>query len=166
MGRTSGKISFTAGSLENQYPRGWRCGADDLDFASLAKRTSNILTSRRAKNIRNLRSQEANQLPTHVETADVLRDVNDSGEFSLAALVRVLESQTAIPSLEQIYDWLESVNISDEELEPYVAFKDGNYWRHRVCRNEFVEMLVLCWRPGHRTPIHDHNVSHVGGILL
>ncbi len=62
--------------------------------------------------------------------------------------------------LEQIYEWLKSAVISREELEPYLGFKDGNYWRHRVCRNEFAEMLVLCWRPGHRTPIHDHNGSH------
>ncbi len=27
-------------------------------------------------------------------------------------------------------------------------------------KNEFVEMLVLCWKPGQRTPIHDHNGSH------
>ena len=26
-------------------------------------------------------------------------------------------------------------------------------------------MLVLCWRPGHRTPIHDHNGSH-GGVCV
>jgi len=26
-------------------------------------------------------------------------------------------------------------------------------------------MLVLCWRPGRRTPIHDHNGSH-GGVKI
>ena len=26
-------------------------------------------------------------------------------------------------------------------------------------------MLVLCWRPGQRTPIHDHNGSH-GGVKV
>jgi cysteine dioxygenase len=55
--------------------------------------------------------------------------------------------------------------VSREELQPYIGFKEGNYWRHRVCRNKFVEMLVLCWRPGHRTPIHDHNGSH-GGVKV
>ena len=41
-----------------------------------------------------------------------------------------------------------------------MGFKEKNYWRHRVCKNDAVEMLVLCWRPGQRTPIHDHNGSH------
>jgi cysteine dioxygenase len=56
--------------------------------------------------------------------------------------------------------WLSNVEIYDFDLQPYIGFKEGNYWRHRVCRNEAVEMLVICWRPGQQTPIHDHNGSH------
>jgi cysteine dioxygenase len=100
-------------------------------------------------------------LSTHVETTEGLQGKGlKRNTFSLRALVEALESQSSAPALEQIYDWLENAVISEEELKPYVGFKEGNYWRHRVCRNEFVEMLVLCWRPGHRTPIHDHNGSH------
>jgi cysteine dioxygenase len=113
-----------------------------------------------------LRFKEATPLSTHVETEhDLQTDKIDRNAFSLPALVKALQSQTSVPSLEQIYDWLEKANISTEELQAYIGFKDGNYWRHRVCRNEFVEMLVLCWRPGHRTPIHDHNGSH-GGVKV
>ncbi len=105
-------------------------------------------------------------MSTHVETEqDIHNTKNGSNDFSLSDLVKALESQTSVPALEQIYDWLETANISSEDLQPYIGFKDGNYWRHRVCRNEFVEMLVLCWRPGHRTPIHDHNGSH-GGVKV
>ena len=105
-------------------------------------------------------------MSTHFETEHDLQSEETGGDdFSLTALVKALESQTSVPALEQIYHWLESVNISSEELQPYIGFKDGNYWRHRVCRTEFVEMLVLCWRPGHRTPIHDHNGSH-GGVKV
>lgn len=105
-------------------------------------------------------------MSTHVETpSEIQSEKIGANDLSLAALVNALKSQTSVPSLEQIYDWLESANISTEELRPYIGFKDGNYWRHRVCRNEFVEMLVLCWRPGHRTPIHDHNGSH-GGVKV
>ena len=85
--------------------------------------------------------------------------------YSLQQLVRVLSAQTGVPALEQIYEWLENADLGADELAPYISFKEGNYWRHRVCRNDFVEMLVLCWRPGHRTPIHDHNGSH-GGVRV
>ena len=105
-------------------------------------------------------------MSTHVETSrEIQSEEIDATDLSLAALVKVLKSQTSVPSLEQIYNWLDSAAISTEDLQPYISFKDGNYWRHRVCRNEFVEMLVLCWRPGHRTPIHDHNGSH-GGVKV
>jgi cysteine dioxygenase len=105
-------------------------------------------------------------LTTPLETADSIQtDEIKTSSFSLQALVEALESQTSVPRLEQIYDWLEMAEISAAELQPYISFKAGNYWRHRVCRNEFIEMLVLCWRPGHRTPIHDHNGSH-GGVKV
>jgi cysteine dioxygenase len=105
---------------------------------------------------------------THPETIDGLAtdEVTDPvNPFSLQSLVTALESLDSAPELAQIYEWLEKAKISIEELQPYIGFKEGNYWRHRVCRNEFVEMLVLCWRPGQRTPIHDHNGSH-GGVKV
>lgn len=105
-------------------------------------------------------------MSTYLDRTDALQTNEvSSPAFSLPALVKALESQTSAPTLKQIYDWLENAEVSAEELAPYLGFKDGNYWRHLVCRNEFVEMLVLCWRPGQRTPIHDHNGSH-GGVRV
>jgi cysteine dioxygenase len=98
-------------------------------------------------------------LATHFEPPTTTSEPG-SKSFSFAELVEKLESQRSQPSLEQLNEWLLNVQISPVELKPFIAFKEGNYSRHRVCRNEFVEMLVLCWRPGHRTPIHDHNGSH------
>jgi len=105
-------------------------------------------------------------LSTYLETINKLAAGEiESSPLSLQALIAELDSVNAVPDLEQIYLWLEKAEISAEELQPYIGFKDGNYWRHRVCRNDFVEMLVLCWRPGQRTPIHDHNGSH-GGVKI
>lgn len=105
-------------------------------------------------------------MSTQLETTNSLpADEIKDRSFSLQSLVAALGSVNTPPSLKQIYDWLEKAEISAKELQPYIGFKEGNYWRHRVCRNEFVEMLVLCWRPGQRTPIHDHNGSH-GGVKI
>jgi cysteine dioxygenase len=98
-------------------------------------------------------------LSTHVESSTPL-PIEVKQALSLNDLIELLQGQTEVPSLEQLNTWLESADISEAELGPYIAFKEANYWRHRVCRNGFVEMLVLCWGPGHRTPIHDHNGSH------
>src|SRR5215217_6620417 len=88
----------------------------------------------------------------------------DGSSLSFSELVERLNSQTTPPTLEQLNSWISNVEIFEADLEPYIGFKEGNYWRHRVCRNEAIEMLVICWRPGQKTPIHDHNGSH--GVVL
>ncbi|HSB28553.1 MAG TPA: cysteine dioxygenase family protein, partial [Pyrinomonadaceae bacterium] len=80
--------------------------------------------------------------------------------ITFTELVQNLQQQTTPPTIEQISSWLSAASITESDLQPFLGFKEGNYWRHRVCRNESVEMLVICWRPGQRTPIHDHNGSH------
>jgi cysteine dioxygenase len=90
---------------------------------------------------------------------------SSGNKISFPDLVEILSSQTEPPTLEQLYSWLENANFSDEELKPYLGFKERTYFRHLVCRNEAVEMLVLCWKPGQRTVIHDHNGS-CGAVLI
>jgi cysteine dioxygenase len=100
-------------------------------------------------------------MPTHIEAKeDISAFPVESSPLSFAELIQRLESLVTPPTLEQLNCWLANADISREDLQPYLGFKEGNYWRHRVCRNESAEMLVLCWRPGHKTPIHDHNGSH------
>jgi cysteine dioxygenase len=64
------------------------------------------------------------------------------------------------PALAEMTAWLQALKLDATDLRPYIGFKPGTYARHRVFRNEHIEMLVLCWRPGQRTPIHDHNGSY------
>lgn len=90
---------------------------------------------------------------------------SDDQTLSFSTLIATLSAQTDPPTLEQLYNWLQNTNIAADELEPYLGFKERTYWRHLVCRNEAVEMLVLCWQPGQRTVIHDHNGS-VGAVLV
>jgi len=85
--------------------------------------------------------------------------------LSFKELSGELNKQRSVPSLADLYQLIERTKISDDELRPYLGFKTGNYSRHRVMKNEFVEMLVLCWKPGQRTPIHDHNGSH-GAVFV
>ncbi len=98
-------------------------------------------------------------MSTHL-TEESVSTESDCTSITFDRLVELLENQSAPPSLEQISSWLEVANITRDDLLPFLGFKEGNYWRHRVCRNEAVEMLILCWRPGQKTPIHDHNGSH------
>lgn len=85
--------------------------------------------------------------------------------FSFKDLAEALLALESVPSLPELGALIERTAISSSELQPYLGFKAGNYCRHRVMRNEFAEMLVLCWKPGQRTPIHDHNGSH-GAVFV
>jgi cysteine dioxygenase len=78
----------------------------------------------------------------------------------LAGLVERLSRAGGAPAFEELSALLGGVEVSAEELRPYVSFKEGTYARHRVHLGEHAELLVLCWRPGQRTPIHDHAGSY------
>jgi cysteine dioxygenase len=88
-----------------------------------------------------------------------------AGTFTFTDLTEALIARQYVPSLPELNELIARTTIGEEELLPYLAFKAGNYCRHRVMRTEFVEMLVLCWKPGQRTPIHDHNGSH-GAVFV
>src|SRR5436189_3423271 len=64
--------------------------------------------------------------------------------FSFEDLAETLLALETVPSLAELGTLIQSTAISSSQLQPYLGFKAGNYCRHRVMRNEFVEMLVLC----------------------
>jgi cysteine dioxygenase len=57
------------------------------------------------------------------------------------------------------------LRISDGLLDARTHFLDGDYARNLVLRTPHFELLVLCWRPGQASTIHDHagslNAIHV-----
>jgi predicted metal-dependent enzyme (double-stranded beta helix superfamily) len=48
------------------------------------------------------------------------------------------------------------LQLSDQLVENRVVFVEETYSRNLVCRTPFFELLVLCWRPGQESTIHDH----------
>ncbi|HWS85516.1 MAG TPA: cysteine dioxygenase family protein [Pyrinomonadaceae bacterium] len=94
---------------------------------------------------------------TSTETLDATP--KESG-YGLSELVGRLKSMGGPPAFEELGAVLGGVEVTAEELRPYVSFKEGTYARHRVHLGEHAELLVLCWRPGQRTPIHDHAGSY------
>src|SRR2546426_6201 len=71
-----------------------------------------------------------------------------SGSLSFPDLAGALAGRQSIPRLTELYELIGRAGISQEEVQPYLGFKAGNYSRHRVMRNEVVELLVLGWKPG------------------
>jgi cysteine dioxygenase len=72
-----------------------------------------------------------------------------------------------LPDLRRLVSQLK---VDRESIAPYIQFSENQYARNLVYRAPDFECLVLCWRPGQRSPIHDHGDSRcavytVDGIL-
>lgn len=80
--------------------------------------------------------------------------------LSLSDLAAALSGLQTPPTFAELQSLLDRAEVGDAELRPYVKFRPGTYVRTRVLRNEHAELLVLCWKPGHYTSIHDHNGSY------
>ena len=57
---------------------------------------------------------------------------------------------------ERLMDLAGRLWLSDELVGNRIAFARDTYARNLVCRTPFFELLVLCWRPGQESTIHDH----------
>ncbi|MGA9768940.1 MAG: cysteine dioxygenase family protein [Blastocatellia bacterium] len=86
-------------------------------------------------------------------------------ELSLGELTETIRNLKAVPKLEDIKQWFAALLLRQRDYEPYRAFTPRKYARNLIARSSFAELLMLCWRSGQRTPIHDHGGS-VGVILM
>lgn len=56
----------------------------------------------------------------------------------------------------EIHDYLAGSLIDPASLDRYVHECEDHYTRNLVHKDEDFELLVICWGPGHRAPIHGH----------
>jgi cysteine dioxygenase len=91
--------------------------------------------------------------------------ITTSHELSLDELSETIKNLKAVPKLEEIKQWFSALLLRQRDYEPYRVFTPRKYARNLIARSSFAELLMLCWRSGQRTPIHDHGGS-VGVILM
>jgi cysteine dioxygenase len=58
-----------------------------------------------------------------------------------------------LPDLRRV---ISNLKPEPSEIKRYIQFNDDRYSRNLVYKTEDFECLVLCWKPGQRSPIHDH----------
>ena len=83
----------------------------------------------------------------------------DAGTSPLTLEQFILEMGRQPVSLlteDRLMDLTHRLVISDELIESRTCFAANTYARNLVCRTGTFELLVLCWRPGHESTIHDH----------
>ncbi|QOJ00787.1 MAG: cysteine dioxygenase family protein [Phycisphaeraceae bacterium] len=86
--------------------------------------------------------------------------VTARGRFPmLADLIGYLDSITARADLSVLSDLLAKVRVTRSQLEPVCCFGVRSYKRNTIAESPYYELLALCWKSGHCTPIHDHKGS-------
>ena len=59
-----------------------------------------------------------------------------------------------------------NVNVTEEELAPYLIWNETRYSRNLVTQTEHCALYVMTWLPGQFTAIHDHRGSTCGVRVL
>ena len=85
---------------------------------------------------------------------------------SLQPLIDYLQELTAPASLPELTSRLRQLNVEWADIADYARFSERGYTRNLVCGGEWFHLLVLCWRNGQRSPIHDHKGSNCGVRVL
>lgn len=74
----------------------------------------------------------------------------------LKPLVQYLESLEGPADLAQLEQLLGETEVTRADLSAHCRFKDDCYARNLVSKSEHYELLLICWRSGQASSIHDH----------
>lgn len=73
-----------------------------------------------------------------------------------------LDRGTGAVSLDELTLLLEALEVAPEDVAEWTHFGEDDYRRNPMFGGAAYEALCICWRPGQRTPIHDHLGSGCG----
>ena len=79
--------------------------------------------------------------------------------MNLVAAIEELKHTAKGMRLPDLRRFILNLKPEPAEIQPYVQFAENHYARNLVYKTPDFECLVLCWRPGQRSPIHDHASS-------
>jgi cysteine dioxygenase len=85
--------------------------------------------------------------------------------MNLVATIEELKHTAKEMKLPDLRRFISNLKVEPSEIKPYLHFTDDLVYK---CEN--FECLVLCWKPGQRSPIHDHansicTVYTLNGVL-
>ena len=71
-------------------------------------------------------------------------------------ILEMMQMPYADLRLAQLRDWMVDLQLSESLFERHLSFSDRTYQRKLLCRTPRFDLLILCWRPGQSSTIHDH----------
>jgi cysteine dioxygenase len=86
-------------------------------------------------------------------------------KLSIANIIDQLKHESSTLDGPRLIELLELLAIPEVEISRYASFRERGYARHTVYRDEMFEILMICWKSGQRSLIHDHGRS-LGGVKV
>ncbi len=84
------------------------------------------------------------------------------GMHNINELVSWLKTSNQRVELDELKSRLDDDTISADLLAEYIHFSDERYSRNLLAHGPQFYALVLCWKPGQASPIHDHKGASCG----
>jgi cysteine dioxygenase len=84
----------------------------------------------------------------------------------ISDLLDRLDRDAADAPLEELTGWLDALQASLDEFRHCIRYAPSSYQRNPLRLTDRYHALVLCWRNGQRSPIHDHRGSRCAVRVL
>src|SRR5207237_889793 len=85
---------------------------------------------------------------------------------TLESLFAYLDSLETRAPLKQLIGVMTDLEVDCDQLASFIHFSERGYARNLVRGGPWYNALVLCWKNGQRSPIHDHKGSSCGVRVL
>lgn len=73
-----------------------------------------------------------------------------------------MDGLTGPADLDKLEELLRHANVTREDMVVACKFNDVSYARNMLAKSNWYQLLVICWRYGQSSPIHDHYGSSCG----
>ena len=84
----------------------------------------------------------------------------------LADFIEWLDAFDFRPSLELLEKELSNLNLDLSKFQDVLGYSDEGYQRNVIKKTLNYELVFICWKPGQKTPIHDHFGSDCAFLIL
>ncbi len=86
--------------------------------------------------------------------------------ITLSGFFAALDQHTGQVPLEKLIGLLKELSIAVADVRDFVRFDDDQYQRNLIRTGPAYEALLICWKNGQRSPIHDHRGSICGVLVV
>ena len=88
-----------------------------------------------------------------------------TAKLSLTDLIGLLRKDVSVMTRNRMIEALQRLIVTEGEISEHASFSEHRYSRNIVVRDKRFEILMICWKSGQRSLIHDHGDS-LGGVKV